>query len=730
MSNKRKTQRIKYLDEINFTPNDIEFVSKDKTLQLHNAIQKAVEDKQKYAKYNIVTVDYDDKGEKYNMNLPAVKVIADSTETEANKRTLLNHGYTKKDLENPNIKAHLPTLANILHNHDLNGLNYLKGIGKVGLGLAGILTGGSGIGLVGTLGKEGIKQGAKKLGKKALRFGIDTGVGVATDYASNKVIQGISNGEYEGFGDLMNRGVFNGSKDDVWKPMLWDMVNPLGIASGIATDMLINSNLGRSLATSAMINLSPNMIRQGNIVVGNNYFHAPDKWYRYIDSPEVGTIQELGMNVTTTDGLNIPSQSNRFRTSLINNSNWEHNKTGPKLSRKLGSAHGNHTQASAKQLWNGTIAGNNDLFRHGVLEGGIPENINVGINRRVFKTTPRENVSVGDRVGFPTGKMPIEGLRYFEHIPGTKKYKYEGEVFPYKTEYVTGQNNSLYTNQVQLVPINKKLFTVGTSTATTPVIRQVQNGLDITSEVLNDLKTISFPRYAQLMTRQDYKNIDKTKLANLENQFNDALKDTKVNILDNSTFNKGDAAYFDPNTNTINLPSTSSENPLYPNTQEYHEALHALYNNSNPNLRFFMRGALGFEGKLGRPFTSKYKNNNNTVNTLLSKEELANTLSETKREVLKHPERYITNSELLKKYKTDPSDITLQNEILDNVEDYKFLTLFSRINGYGQNFIDNIDIKVKNNLINRKDVLDYFSKLKLAYKMLPVGAGAIMINNK
>ena len=413
--------------------------------------QEAATAKKHYYKYNIATQSWDENGTVYNMNLPEVKIVADSPETEANKRVLLNHGYTQEDLENPNIKAHLPALANMLYNYDINGINYLKGIGEVGLGLAGILTGGSGIGLAGALGKEGIKQGAKTLGRKALRFGVDTGVGATTDYASNKAIQGLSNGEYEGFGDLMNRGVFNGNKDDVLKPIFWDMVNPIGIASGIGTDMLINSNLGRSFTTSAMINLSPNMRRQGNIIVDNNYFHAPDKWYRYVDSPEVGTIQELGMNVTSKDASNIPSQSNRFRTSLINNSNWKHDKSGPKIFRKLGSAHGNHTQASAKQLWNGTIAGNNDLFKHGVLEGEIPENINVGINRRVFKTTPRENVNVGNRVGFPTGKMPIEGLRYFEHIPGTKKYKYEGEVLPHKIEYTVGQDNPFYTNQTQFL---------------------------------------------------------------------------------------------------------------------------------------------------------------------------------------------------------------------------------------------------------------------------------------
>ena len=215
---------------------------------LEQKAQKAALDKEKYAKYNVATMTWDENGYLPSMNLPEVSITTDSPETEANKKVLLNHGYTQEDLENPNIKAHLSALANMLRNYDINGVNYLKGIGIVGLGLAGILTGGSGIGLAGALGREGVKQGAKTLGRKALRFGVDAGIGAATDYTSNKAIQELSNGEYEGFGDLMNRGVFNGSKDDVWKPMLWDMANPLGIATGIGTDVFLNSsNLRKAL---------------------------------------------------------------------------------------------------------------------------------------------------------------------------------------------------------------------------------------------------------------------------------------------------------------------------------------------------------------------------------------------------------------------------------------------------------------------------------------------------
>jgi hypothetical protein len=248
-------------------------------------IQKAVQDKNAYAKYNVAKQSWDENGTLYEMQLPTLSITADSPQTERNKNILLNNGYTQEDLNNPNIRRNLDVLANNILLREERGKEYLGNVGKVGLGLAGILTGGSGIGLAGTLGREGIKQGAKTLGRKALRFGVDTGVGAATDYASNKAIQGLSNGEYEGFGDWMNRGVFNGSKDDVWKPMLWDMVNPLGIATGIGTDTFLNSyNFNKALKSINPVNKNTQESFYSDNVTNVDAFR---KWFDIVESNKI-----------------------------------------------------------------------------------------------------------------------------------------------------------------------------------------------------------------------------------------------------------------------------------------------------------------------------------------------------------------------------------------------------------------------------------------------------------
>ena len=700
MNNKRKIQRTRYLDEINFNHNDIEPILQDKvfiadntrtsnnfidnqtktkTLQLHNAVQKAVEDKQKYAKYNIATVDYDDKGEKYNMNLPTVKITAKTPD-------YLNY-----------VDEYDIARANQYYGNDLNKkTRFLKDIG--------------------TYNKTGQSQFMQDINRLAVLPNLAMiGAGLGSGAIFNPAFSNLASASF----------VANELSDKNYKNAAIEAAlgfGPLGIVKG--AQMIGKTNLARSAVMSAMLrNGIKNATKYGSIDVNPKYFTSPDEWYRFVDRPEIGTIEELGMNVTSTDGLRIPSMSNNFRVNAINNANRGSNKF---IVRKLGSAHGNMSQASAKQLWSGTIAGNNDLFKHGVLTGRLPKEVYKGRTRSNYYKTDVDNINLGDRIGFPTGEMPIENLKYFEQLPN-KKFRYMGEVLPNKIEYVIGNSNPFYLNYKQ--PVNNILY----STSNTPIIsnniRQLQLGAPIDADVLNDFKHMTFPRYAELMTGKPYTVLDDATIKRYETRFNNAIKDTKKNVLDDSNFSLTSTGHYDKNTNTINLPQTNKDSPLYPNTTEYHELLHALYNNDK-FLASIMRGKLGFEGKLGRVFTSKYKNNNGTVNTLLSKEELANTLSETKREVLKHPERYITNSELLKKYKANPSDITIQNEILDNVEDYKFLNLFSDINGYGDDFIEDIMLKVNNNLIDRYKVNKYFSNLKAAYKILPAGAGAVMINNK
>lgn len=668
---------------------------------LEQKAQKAALDKEKYAKYNVATMTWDENGYLPSMNLPEVSITTDSPETEANKKVLLNHGYTQEDLENPNIKAHLPALANMLRNYDINGVNYLKGIGAVGLGLAGILTGGSGIGLAGALGREGVKQGAKTLGRKALRFGVDAGVGAATDYASNKAIQGLSNGEYEGFGDLMNRGVFNGSKDDVLKPMLWDMANPLGIATGIGTDLFLNSsNLGRALQINDTFNRGIyNATRHGDIRVTQRDLRAPDRWYRFVDRPEVGTIEELGMNVTSTDAAEIPSMSNNFRINTINNDMLKDN---IRIARKLGSAHGNMSQASAKQLWTGTIAGNNDLFKHGVLTGILPKEVYKGLNRRVYYKTDVDNINIGDRIGFPTGEMPIEGLRYFEKIPGSNKYKYQGEVIPHKTEYVIGQDNPFYTDRVQFVsngdytnPAHIHALRREQANVDNSVNLQIEND----KELQNQIESFFIPRmnfnsgnaiYSDIMLKKGFVPIKKYDM----NKFNSDLGFTS-NLGGWYNYNKGHII-------DLNLDK-------YDKTHEYSHAFdHKVFNNLDyavsPSVRSDMRN---YHNDVNNFMTGKY-----TYNLEDNGFDIREFDADTRALRLK----------LFDDLHIDPTKLNIkeQNQIISELNDDWLSNNLQRISGYGSKLFDQIkspeDFKKIKQLIIR------------GMQILPAASVPIMLN--
>ncbi len=373
MSNKRKRQQTKHLDEINFNLNNI---------------KQAVKDKQKYAKYNIATVSYDDKGEIYNMNLPTVKITAQAPD-------YLNY-----------VSEYDIARANQYYGNNLNNrANFLKNIGIYN--------------------KTGRSQFMQDIDRLAVLPNLAMiGAGLASGAIFNPAFSNLANVSF----------VANELSDKNYKNAGIEAALAFGPSAVLKGAQLIGkTNLVRSVVASSILkNGIKNATKRGGIVVNNKYFTSPDEWYRFVDKPEIGTIEELGMNITSTDALKIPSMSNNFRINTINNDMRGDN---IRIIRKLGSAHGNMTQASAKQLWNGTIAGNNDLFKHGILTGMLPKEVYKGRNRRVFYKTNIDDINIGDRIGFPTGEMPIENLKYFEELPN-KKFKYMGNVLPNKIEYV------------------------------------------------------------------------------------------------------------------------------------------------------------------------------------------------------------------------------------------------------------------------------------------------------
>lgn len=195
-------------------------------------------------------------------------------------------------------------------------------------------------------------------------------------------------------------------------------------------------------------------IPKGRLEVTDNYFHAPDKWYRIANRPEKMGIEQEGKNITTRDADYTPGTPNRWRSDMQDIGEVDFS-NGPNGGRhlepgkgtnegyfifmpgsriyKTGSAHGNTSQASKGGVWKGGVAGNSELFPQGIIEGQAPSVIPYGRTRSHFVNTPWEEVPEGGRVGFHTGEMPMSNLGWFQRLPNGR-YTYE-PIIPEKRIY-------------------------------------------------------------------------------------------------------------------------------------------------------------------------------------------------------------------------------------------------------------------------------------------------------
>lgn len=200
--------------------------------------------------------------------------------------------------------------------------------------------------------------------------------------------------------------------------------------------------------------------------VGQEYFNAPDRWYRKTQYPEVAGIREQGRNVTTIDLGDYPNSANNFREFAlgrltpgkgVNEGYWIYpekfrnaarNKllkeaegkskkrlydfSDAELFSKSGSAHGNRTQGAWGRPWEGSTS-MSEGFPEYMLEGVPLEDGTMpagrGANRSAFNYVPIEEIPKGHRIGFKTGEMPMRELRAFRKLDNGR-YKYEGEVIP------------------------------------------------------------------------------------------------------------------------------------------------------------------------------------------------------------------------------------------------------------------------------------------------------------
>ena len=206
---------------------------------------------------------------------------------------------------------------------------------------------------------------------------------------------------------------------------------------------------GNNTARSYLINKQLNQnIKNFDGTVGEEYFQnpIPYRWIRVSETPEVGGLQEMGKNVTTTDAYNMHVPTNDWRMSHIKDFNFKdgqwYKKPKKKFSlTKFGQAHGDASQAAYGKVWNGTFAYSGQ-FPRVRLEGEAYNKVyrgfdpNTGYDSRTnFVLQNVDNISIGSRIGFHTGEMPMENLQYFQQLPNGR-WAIKGQILPNKNLYV------------------------------------------------------------------------------------------------------------------------------------------------------------------------------------------------------------------------------------------------------------------------------------------------------
>ena len=272
--------------------------------------------------------------------------------------------------------------------------------------------------------------------KNLVKEGIKGGVGATAVNAVSKATTGKTWGEQV----AQSTGV---SSD------LGEFFNPgfvLGFPAYNINNMVpktIKQKYAAPYMASRILNRNINANPKGQILVSDSYFNSPDNWYRITNTPEVYGIKEVGKNVTTRDsGVLVDVPSDNWRVSVLEqplirdkegflmlNPN-RHNRSSFRSFQKSESAHGNTSQASKGQTWRDGIS-NSNMFPTVILEGEAARQVPMGITRTNFKLTPWEDIPMGQRIGFHTGEMPLDNLRYFQKLRNGK-YSYQGTIIPYK----------------------------------------------------------------------------------------------------------------------------------------------------------------------------------------------------------------------------------------------------------------------------------------------------------
>ena len=234
-----------------------------------------------------------------------------------------------------------------------------------------------------------------------------------------------------------------------------DLLTTFGPKALNNTSKFVKQNYVAPYMFSRILRNSIKSNPKGQILVSENYFNSPSNWYRITNTPEVYGIKEVGKNVTTRDSgvlVNVPSDNwrvsvleqrlNRDKEGFLALKHYNTNKLGFSdfdFRNKIGSAHGNTSQASKGQMWKSSVS-KSGLFPTVILEGQAAKQVPMGLTRTNFKLTPWEDIPIGQRIGFHTGEMPMDNLKYFQELKNGK-YSYQGHIIPDKRIDITPKIN-------------------------------------------------------------------------------------------------------------------------------------------------------------------------------------------------------------------------------------------------------------------------------------------------
>lgn len=266
--------------------------------------------------------------------------------------------------------------------------------------------------------------------------------GLANENGVRKTANLIKSGDY-------GRAALSGAGDALNAAMILPGAKLLGNAAKYGLKpAVVGDMLGQNIRYAPQIG--------GRLVVSQDYFKDPTKFYRIGTTPEKFSIEYAGENIVSgsAESLGKVTPADAFRRTVTRNSRiqpgkganegyWvlapeQSNTKVTNLLQKVNSSHGGETQASAGTLWEGGL-NSDSRFPTVIFEGTMPETIRASwnstlgksIGRSTFVRQPSENLPIGTRLGFKTGEMPIHSTSSFvETSPGSGKFFYNGEIMP------------------------------------------------------------------------------------------------------------------------------------------------------------------------------------------------------------------------------------------------------------------------------------------------------------